>query len=183
MIANTNKKRGLADSKYNERRAECDHALSLLQRRVPVKSLCELQVAQLEHIKDAVTSPVEYRRVRHAVTENQRTLEAVKSLQNNDLPAFGRLMNQSHLSLRDDYEVTGTELDLLAAAAWSHPGCIGSRMTGAGFGGCTVSLVLQDRLDDFIAHVGAHYRQSTGIEADFYVVHVGNGAGKIDGGN
>ncbi|MDQ7826196.1 MAG: galactokinase [Candidatus Eremiobacteraeota bacterium] len=180
VIANTNKKRGLAESRYNERRAECDHALSQLQTRVPVKSLCELDVAQLEKVRDVVTSPVEYKRVFHAVSENQRTLAAFKALQINDLTTFGELMNQSHISLRDYYEVTGKELDSLAAAAWNHTGCTGSRMTGAGFGGCTVSLVNKNQVDDFIRCVGADYRHSTGLEADFYVVKAGNGAGEIN---
>ena len=180
VIANTNKKRGLADSKYNERRAECDHALSQLQTKLPIKSLCELNVAQLEANKNLVTNPIEYRRIYHAISENQRALAAVEALENADLFTFGKLMNQSHISLRDDYEVTGTELDNLVAAAWKQTCCIGSRMTGAGFGGCTVSLVNQEQVDDFIERVGNEYKLTTDLTADFYVVNVGNGASKIN---
>lgn len=176
VIANTNKKRGLADSKYNERRAECDHALSQLQSKLAIKSLCELDLAALEANQQLVTNPIEYRRIYHAISENQRTLKAVAALQQNDLVTFGQLMNQSHISLRDDYAVTGKELDSLVANAWQHPACIGSRMTGAGFGGCTVSLVRQELVADFIHGVRAGYLNDTGLEADFYIVNVGNGA-------
>lgn len=180
VIANTNKKRGLADSKYNERRGECDHALSQLQTRLKINSLCELDVATLEANKDLVSNPTEYRRIYHAISENQRTLAAVNALQHNDLLTFGQLMNQSHISLRDDYEVTGKELDSLVAAAWQHPACIGSRMTGAGFGGCTVSLVKKAHVDDFISQVKTTYSKETGLSADFYIVNVGNGAAFIE---
>lgn len=180
VIANTNKKRGLADSKYNERRAECDHALSQLQTRLKINSLCELDVTTLAANKDLVTNPTEYRRIYHAISENGRTLAAVKALHDNDLGTFGQLMNQSHISLRDDYEVTGKELDSLVARAWQHPACIGSRMTGAGFGGCTVSLVKKAQVEDFISQVKAAYANDTGLTADFYMVGVGNGAAFIE---
>lgn len=179
VIANTKKQRGLADSKYNERRAECDHALSELQKKLSITSLCELTVEELEANKDLVSNPIEYRRIYHAISENQRTLAAVKALEQADLISFGKLMNQSHISLRDDYEVTGKELDALVAAAWKHPACIGSRMTGAGFGGCTVSLVEEAQVNDFITQVKSEYHSASGLVAEFYVVKVGNGAGKI----
>ena len=141
VIACSNKKRGLGDSKYNERRSECETALSELQKVVKIKSLGELTEKQFEEYQSAISDPVRVRRARHAVYENQRTIKAVSALQANDIEEFGRLMNASHVSLRDDYEVTGIELDTLVEEAWKVPGVIGSRMTGAGFGGCTVSLV------------------------------------------
>ena len=141
VIACSNKKRGLADSKYNERRSECEAALAQLQKVRPLESLGQLTTEEFEALADRIDNPLQRRRARHAVTENQRTIEAVSALQSGNLTRFGELMNASHVSLRDDYEVTGIELDTLAENAWKQPGVIGSRMTGAGFGGCTVSLV------------------------------------------
>ncbi|MCI8415999.1 MAG: galactokinase [Lachnospiraceae bacterium] len=175
VIACSNKKRGLGDSKYNERRAECEEALAELQKVVDVKSLGELTEEAFEQYKDAIKSPVRMRRARHAVYENQRTLQAVEALKAGDLAAFGALMNASHISLRDDYEVTGKELDTLVEAAWKQPGVIGSRMTGAGFGGCTVSIVENQAVDAFIRNVGKIYVDTIGYEADFYVVEIGDG--------
>ena len=175
VIGNTNKKRGLGDSKYNERRSECEHALSELQKVCSIATLGELDEASFDAAQDAITSPVERKRAKHAVYENRRTVEAVAALNGNDIARFGELMNQSHISLRDDYEVTGIELDTLVEAAWEQPGVIGARMTGAGFGGCTVSMVEADRVDDFIANVGRIYRDRIGYDADFYVVDIGDG--------
>ena len=126
-------------------------------------------------MKSAIADPVRLKRARHAVYENQRTIRAVEALKNNDMAQFGQLMNASHVSLRDDYEVTGIELDTLVEAAWQQPGVIGARMTGAGFGGCTVSLVKDEHVDAFIAGVGAAYREKIGYDADFYVVEIGDG--------
>jgi len=179
VIANTNKRRGLADSKYNERRAECDEALAELQTKSPIKALGELSIEQFEANKDLIKSPVRQKRAKHAVYENQRTLKAQKELSAGNLAEFGKLMNQSHISLRDDYEVTGVELDTLAALAWEQPGVVGSRMTGAGFGGCTVSIVKKDKVDDFIKNVGEAYKNKIGYAADFYIASVSDGAKKL----
>lgn len=175
VIACGNKKRGLGDSKYNERRSECETALAELQKVVDIKSLGELTEAQFEEYKTAIKDTTRVRRAKHAVYENQRTLQAVAALQADDIVKFGELMNASHVSLRDDYEVTGAELDTLVEEAWKVKGVIGSRMTGAGFGGCTVSIVEDDAIDTFIEQVGKAYRAKIGYAADFYVVEVGDG--------
>ena len=175
VIACSNKKRGLGDSKYNERRSECEEALAELQKVVNIKSLGELSEEQFEEHKSAIKSEVRVRRAKHAVYENQRTLKAVAALQANDIAQFGELMNASHVSLRDDYEVTGIELDTLAEEAWKADGVIGSRMTGAGFGGCTVSIVKDEAIDSFIKQVGEAYKAKIGYAADFYVVEIGGG--------
>ena len=179
VIACSNKKRGLGDSKYNERRAECEEALAELQTVVDIKSLGELDEAQFEQYRSAVKSEVRQRRAKHAVYENQRTIKAVAALKAGDIEEFGKLMIASHDSLRDDYEVTGKELDTLVASALKQDGVIGSRMTGAGFGGCTVSIVKNDNIDAFIENVGKEYKDTIGYAADFYVVEVGDGAGTI----
>lgn len=180
VIACSNKKRGLGDSKYNERRSECETALAELQKVSNIGSLGELTVEAFEEIQSAIQDPVRVKRARHAVAENQRTIEAVKALKANDIKTFGELMNASHVSLRDDYEVTGIELDTLVEEAWKCPGVIGSRMTGAGFGGCTVSIVENDAIDNFIEKVGAAYKEKIGYAADFYVVDIGPGAGVLE---
>ena len=179
VIACSNKKRGLGDSKYNERRAECEEALAELQTVVDIKSLGELDEAQFEQYRSAIKSEVRQRRAKHAVYENQRTIKAVAALKAGDIEEFGKLMIASHDSLRDDYEVTGKELDTLVASALKQDGVIGSRMTGAGFGGCTVSIVKNDNIDAFIENVGKEYKDTLGYAADFYVVEVGDGAGTI----
>lgn len=175
VIACSNKKRGLGDSKYNERRSECETALAELQKVVDIKSLGELSEEQFEEYKSAIKDETRVRRAKHAVYENQRTLKAVKALEANDIAQFGQLMNASHVSLRDDYEVTGIELDTLVEEAWKVDGVIGSRMTGAGFGGCTVSIVEDDAIDTFKKQVGDAYLAKIGYAADFYVVEIGDG--------
>ena len=175
VIACSNKKRGLGDSKYNERRSECETALAELQKVVDIRGLGDLTEEQFEAHKDAIKDPVRVRRARHAVCENQRTIKAVEALKANDIAQFGQMMNASHVSLRDDYEVTGIELDTLVEEAWKVDGVIGSRMTGAGFGGCTVSLVKDEAIDGFIKQVGDAYLAKIGYSADFYVVEVGDG--------
>ena len=175
VIACSNKKRGLGDSKYNERRTECETALAELQKVIDIKSLGELSEEQFEANKDAIQDPIRQKRAKHAVYENQRTIKAVTALKANDIKLFGELMNASHVSLRDDYEVTGIELDTLVENAWKQNGVIGSRMTGAGFGGCTVSIVETDAVDSFIQNVGAAYLDKIGYAADFYVVDIGDG--------
>ena len=179
VIAASNKKRRLTDSKYNERRAECEEALKNIQSVKKIQALGERTEEQFEQVKDAVKDPVCRKRAKHAVYENQRTIQAVKALKNNDLETFGKLMNESHVSLRDDYEVTGKELDTLVEAAWKQDGVIGSRMTGAGFGGCTVSIVKEEAVDAFIKNVGEIYEKEIGYEADFYVVEIGDGTRRI----
>ncbi len=179
VIANTNKRRGLTDSKYNERRGECEAAVAKLMTVTDISHLCELDEEQFEKYKSVIDDPVLLRRARHAVSENQRTLRAVAALKEGRLEDFGKLMNESHVSLRDDYEVTGVELDTLVEAAWKADGVIGSRMTGAGFGGCTVSIVKSEAVDSFIENVGKEYSKKTGLTADFYVVEVGGGPQKL----
>lgn len=175
VIACSNKKRGLGDSKYNERRAECEAALAELQKVVDIKGLGDLTQEQFEQYQTAIGDPVRRKRAKHAVYENQRTIKAVEALQADDIAEFGQLMNASHVSLRDDYEVTGIELDTLVEEAWKVEGVIGSRMTGAGFGGCTVSLVEDEAIDRFIERVGKAYLAKIGYAADFYVVEIGGG--------
>ncbi len=175
VIACSNKKRGLGDSKYNERRSECEKALEELQAVVNVKSLGELDEWAFEKYQSSIGDDVRRKRAKHAVYENQRTVRAVEALKNHDVAEFGQLMNESHVSLRDDYEVTGIELDTLVEEAWKVKGVIGSRMTGAGFGGCTVSIVKDEAIDTFIAQVGAAYEAKIGYRADFYVVEIGDG--------
>ncbi len=179
VIACSNKKRGLGDSKYNERRNECETALAEIQAAVGIDGLGDLTEEQFELYKPMIKDEVRIRRARHAVYENQRTIKAVEALKNNDVELFGKLMNESHISLRDDYEVTGIELDTLAEEAWKIDGCIGSRMTGAGFGGCTVSIVKTEAIDTFIEKVGAAYKEKIGYAADFYAVEIGDGPSEI----
>ncbi len=179
VIANSNVKHSLVGSEYNVRRQQCESALKQLQSVVSIETLGDLDIEGFEAHKGAIADPVEQRRAKHAVYENQRTLDAVKALKENDIAAFGKLMNDSHVSLRDDYEVSCPEMDILAEEAWKLSGVLGSRMTGGGFGGCTVSIVENDQVDAFIETVGAVYEKRTGIKADFYVVDIGQGAGVL----
>ena len=179
VIMNTNKKRGLADSAYNERKASCDEAYDILSKEYDIKYLCDLNSEQLETSKALLLDNEVYLRARHAISENERTLEASNVLRSGDLEKFGQLMNESHISLRDDYEVTGIELDLLAETAWKQPGCLGARVTGAGFGGCAIAIVENNQVDNFIDKVGEAYLQEIGYKADFYVAQAGDGAKKI----
>ena len=175
VIACSNKKRGLGDSKYNERRSECEKALSLLQKKLDISSLGELSEEEFEANKELIGDDILIKRARHAVYENIRTKKAVEVLKAGDLAEFGRLMNASHVSLRDDYEVTGTELDTLVETAWEQKGVIGARMTGAGFGGCTVNIVKEENIPEFKENVGKTYLDKIGYAADFYVVEIGDG--------
>ena len=179
VIANTNKRRGLADSKYNERRGECEEALKELQGELKINALGELTEDEFEKNKHLIKNDVRAKRAKHAVYENQRTLKADKALENNDIDTFGKLMNESHNSLRDDYEVTGKELDTLVDLASKQEGTIGSRMTGAGFGGCTVSIVKKPMVEKFIENVGKEYKEKIGYDADFYVANIGSGTREI----
>ncbi len=179
VIASSNKKRGLGDSKYNERRSECETALAELQKVTDIRSLGDLDEESFEKYQSAIQSDVRRKRAKHAVYENRRTVRAVEALKVNDVALFGQLMNASHVSLRDDYEVTGIELDTLVEEAWKIDGVIGSRMTGAGFGGCTVSIVKDEAIDTFIDKVGKAYENKIGYKADFYVVEIGDGPSEI----
>lgn len=183
VISNTNKRRGLVDSKYNERRSECDRALEILQKELPALSyLAQLNPDQFASLQDSIRDETVRRRAQHVVEENQRVHDSVKALRNGDLEAFGQYMNQSHDSLRYLYEVTGDELDALVEEAQRIPGTLGSRMTGAGFGGCTVSLVHEDAVERFIAEVGQQYEARTGLKPDFYVCGVGQGVHEVKEG-
>jgi len=180
VIANTNKRRGLVDSEYNTRRAQCEQAVEALRARIPgLKLLGELTLEQFEANADAIADETVRRRARHVVEEIDRVKRAVEALRRDDLAAFGRLMNGSHESLRDLYEVSCRELDVLVEEALKIDGTLGSRMTGAGFGGCTVSLVHGDAVERFKAEVGAAYREKTGLTADFYVAEIGDGVRRI----
>ncbi len=179
VIMNTNKKRGLGDSKYNERRAECEEALAELQTKLNIKALGDLDEETFEANKALIKSDVRIKRAKHAVYENQRTIKAVKALAEGNLKLFGELMIASHDSLRDDYEVTGIELDTLVAEALKQKGVIGARMTGAGFGGCAVAIVEADDVEAFVENVGNAYKSAIGYAADFYVVEIGDGPARI----
>lgn len=179
VISNTNKRRGLADSKYNERRSECETALEELKSKLNINALGELSIEEFENNKDLIKDEVRRKRAKHAVYENIRTLKAKEALEKNDLITFGKLMNESHISLRDDYEVTGIELDTLVELAWNEDGVLGSRMTGAGFGGCTVSLVKKDKVEDFIENVGKGYKEKIGYDSSFYIANIGEGTKEI----
>ena len=179
VITCSNKKRGLGESKYNERRSECETALAELQTVKDIQSLGELTEEEFESVKENIKSDIRIKRAKHAVYENQRTIKAVEALQNNDILLLGKLMKESHTSLRDDYEVTGIELDTLVEETEKIEGVIGSRMTGAGFGGCTVSIVKDEAIDRFMEEVGKVYKSKIGYAADFYVVEIGDGPKKI----
>ncbi|MCR4857744.1 MAG: galactokinase [Bacteroidales bacterium] len=175
VIANTNKKRGLVDSAYNQRRSECQQALETLQPYLEADDLCQYSMEQFGQLSVHLSGDV-LRRARHAVSEHTRVKEAIIALKNSDMARFGQLMNASHASLRDDYKVTCPELDFLVGKAQQFPGVLGSRMTGAGFGGCTVTLIAEDQVEAFIREVGDAYEQQFRIKADFYVAEIGNGA-------
>lgn len=175
VIACSNIKRGLADSAYNERRQECETALSDLQEVIGIRTLGDLTDDLFESYQKAVKDEKCRKRARHAVRENARTKRAAEVLKTGDLKTFGELMNESHRSLSEDYEVTGETMDCLVAVARRQSGVFGSRITGAGFGGCTVSLVAEECVKDFIDRTGAEYKEKTGICADFYVVEIGGG--------
>jgi len=179
VIANTNKRRGLADSKYNERRSECETAVEEINKVKVVPNLSHISLEEFKIVSAAISEETVRRRAYHVISENDRTLRAIQALNDGDLDEFGRLMNQSHDSLRDDYEVTGRELDTLVEEALRIKGTLGSRMTGAGFGGCTVSLVKEDDIEEFIREVGKNYEQRTGLSPDFYLAEVGDGAKKV----
>mgnify|MGYP005777676291 FL=1 len=180
IITNSKVKHSLVDSAYNDRRQECADALAALQKDLDIESLGELSPEEFEANKGLITDPVQLKRAKHAVYENQRTIDAVASLRAGDIVRFGELMNQSHISLRDDYAVSCEEIDILVDLAWKIPGVIGSRITGGGFGGCTVSIVKSNSVDTFIESIGKAYKEKVGHEAEFYTVQIGDGAARLD---
>lgn len=179
VITNSKVKHSLVNSAYNDRRRECETALSDLQTVTQIKTLGDLSNEDFESFQSAIKDPVCLKRARHAVHENQRTIQAVEALKNNDIALFGKLMNASHESLKTDYEVSCPEIDLLVDLAQAMPGVIGSRITGGGFGGCTVSIVKNDTVDRFVKEIGSAYQKETGHEAEFYIVEIGDGARKL----
>ena len=179
VVTNTHSPHKLDSGSFNDRVRQCQLAVEQLNSVRPTQYLAELSQAEFEQVKYAITDETAYRRARHVVGEVQRTKDAVEALRQGDIVKFGVLMNQSHVSLRDDYEVTGPQLDALAEAAWKVDGVLGSRMTGGGFGGCTVSLVRDEAIPTFIEQVGAEYTKKTGLKADFYIAEIGDGAHRI----
>jgi galactokinase len=180
IITNTNKRRGLTDSKYNERRSECDKAVGLLQAYRPISNLSQLCTDDIHILDKYISDPVILKRARHVISENGRVLEAIKVLKNNNLARFGELMNQSHDSLKNDYEVTGPELDTLVYEGRKLPGVIGTRMTGAGFGGCTISIVKKSNSAKFMTGLASAYQARTGLTPEFYQPEIGNGAERLE---
>lgn len=183
VVADTNQPHDLVTSAYNERREECERALQEIRKEVAVDHLCDLTPEKFEQVQEMIEDPVTRKRARHVIFENARTKEAVKVLQEGNLKRWGELLKEAHLSMKEDYEATGKALDTLAEEAWKYPGCIGSRMTGGGFGGCTVSFVEKDRVQDFICQVGEAYEKRTGLKADFYEMEIGGGPLKEEDGH
>ncbi len=179
VITNSKVKHSLVDSAYNDRRNECETALKELQAVVAIKTLGDLTEEEYEAHKDAIKSEVRQKRAKHAVYENQRAIKAVEALKNDNVELFGKLMNASHESLRYDYEVSCEEIDILVDLAQAMPGVIGSRITGGGFGGCTVSIVKNEAVESFVNEIGKAYLEKVGHDAEFYVVEIGQGAGVV----
>ncbi|MDR0291566.1 MAG: galactokinase [Elusimicrobium sp.] len=179
VIVNTNKRRELAGSKYNERRAECETALNMLNVKLKLKDLCSMTPEEFEKNKGLITDKTARKRAKHAVYENARTIKAVELLKRGELAGFGKLMNESHVSLRDDYEVSCEELDAVFDLALAQKGTIGARMTGAGFGGCAVCIVKNEDIENFKKNIAPEYEKRTGLKAEFYTAQAGRGAGKI----
>lgn len=176
LIMNTNQRRELADSKYNKRRQQCEQALADLQTELDIQTLGDLSSEAFEQHKQLITDEVLRRRAKHAVYENERTLQAKEALTAGDLSAFGKLLDESHRSLRDDYEITGEALDTIVSAAWQQESVLGARMTGAGMGGCAIALVHKDQAEAVIQAIGPAYQEAIGLEAEFYIAEVGDGA-------
>ena len=179
VVTNSNVKHSLVGSEYNVRRTECETALKELQEVIDIKTLGDLSEEEFEANKHAIKDPVRVKRAKHAVYENQRTIKAVEALKNNDIALFGKLMNASHVSLRDDYAVSCDEIDVLVEEAWKIDGVVGSRITGGGFGGCTVSIVRNEAVDEFMDRLGKVYKERVGKEASFYIVDIGDGPCKL----
>ena len=179
VITNTHSPHHLDSGAYNDRVRQCKTAVEQISRVKPIKFLAELTEEDWAEVENAITDPIAKKRARHVVGEVARTAAAVEALKRGEIAYFGELMTASHVSLRDDYEVTGPELDALAEAAWQVEGVLGSRMTGGGFGGCTVSLVKEEAIEAFKAFVGKEYEEKTGLKADFYVAEIGDGVSKL----
>lgn len=180
VITNSKVKHSLVDSAYNDRRNECAAALKALQSELDIQALGDLTPEEFEAHKSLIKDEIPLQRAKHAVYENQRTIDAVTALKAGDIERFGKLMNQSHISLRDDYDVSCEEIDILVDLAWKIPGVLGSRITGGGFGGCTVSIVKDEYIDTFIETIGKTYLEKVGHEAEFYTVDIGDGASRLD---
>ena len=180
VITNSKVKHSLVDSAYNDRRNECAAALKALQSELDIQALGDLTTEEFEAHKSLIKDEIQLQRAKHAVYENQRTIDAVTALKAGDIESFGKLMNQSHISLRDDYDVSCEEIDILVDLAWKIPGVLGSRITGGGFGGCTVSIVKNESVDTFIETIGKTYLEKVGHEAEFYTVDIGDGASRLD---
>ena len=180
VITNSKVKHSLVDSAYNDRRNECAAALKALQSELDIQALGDLTPEEFETHKSLIKDDIQLQRAKHAVYENQRTIDAVTALKAGDIERFGKLMNQSHISLRDDYDVSCEEIDILVDLAWKIPGVLGSRITGGGFGGCTVSIVKDESIDTFIETIGKTYLEKVGHEAEFYTVDIGDGASRLD---
>ena len=180
VITNSKVKHSLVDSAYNDRRNECAAALKALQSELDIQALGDLTPEEFEAHKSLIKDEIPLQRAKHAVYENQRTIDAVTALKAGDIERFGKLMNQSHISLRDDYDVSCEEIDILVDLAWKIPGVLGSRITGGGFGGCTVSIVKDESIDTFIETIGKTYLEKVGHEAEFYTVDIGDGASRLD---
>lgn len=180
VITNSKVKHSLVDSAYNDRRNECAAALKALQSELDIQALGDLTPEEFEAHKSLIKDEIQLQRAKHAVYENQRTIDAVTALKAGDIESFGKLMNQSHISLRDDYDVSCEEIDILVDLAWKIPGVLGSRITGGGFGGCTVSIVKNESIDTFIETIGKTYLEKVGYEAEFYTVDIGDGASRLD---
>lgn len=180
VITNSKVKHSLVDSAYNDRRNECASALKALQSELDIQALGDLTPEEFETHKSLIKDDIQLQRAKHAVYENQRTIDAVTALKAGDIERFGKLMNQSHISLRDDYDVSCEEIDILVDLAWKIPGVLGSRITGGGFGGCTVSIVKDESIDTFIETIGKTYLEKVGHEAEFYTVDIGDGASRLD---
>ena len=179
VITNSKVKHSLVDSAYNDRRNECAAALKALQSELDIQALGDLTPEEFEAHKSLIKDEIQLQRAKHAVYENQRTIDAVTALKAGDIESFGKLMNQSHISLRDDYDVSCEEIDILVDLAWKIPGVLGSRITGGGFGGCTVSIVKDESIDTFIETIGKTYLEKVGHEAEFYTVDIGDGASRL----
>lgn len=179
VITNSKVKHSLVDSAYNDRRNECAAALKALQSELDIQALGDLTPEEFEAHKSLIKDDIQLQRAKHAVYENQRTIDAVTALKDGDIERFGKLMNQSHISLRDDYDVSCEEIDILVDLAWKIPGVLGSRITGGGFGGCTVSIVKDESVDTFIETIGKTYLEKVGHEAEFYTVDIGDGASRL----
>ena len=180
VITNSKVKHSLVDSAYNDRRNECAAALKALQSELDIQALGDLTPEEFEAHKSLIKDEIQLQRAKHAVYENQRTIDAVTALKAGDIESFGKLMNQSHISLRDDYDVSCEEIDILVDLAWKIPGVLGSRITGGGFGGCTVSIVKDESIDTFIETIGKTYLEKVGHETEFYTVDIGDGASRLD---